>query len=45
MAADNYTTLLLETEGATLKITINRPEAMNSLNADVITELGLAKTM
>ncbi len=42
MAADNYTTLLLETEGATLKITINRPEAMNSLNADVITELGLA---
>jgi enoyl-CoA hydratase len=37
-----YQTLLLEVEGATLMITINRPEAMNSLNSTVIHELGHA---
>jgi enoyl-CoA hydratase len=37
-----YQTLLLEVEGATLKITINRPEAMNALNSTVVHELGHA---
>jgi enoyl-CoA hydratase len=39
MAAATYSTLVLDTDGATLKITINRPEAMNSLNFMVIDEL------
>jgi enoyl-CoA hydratase len=42
MATYTFETLLVETEGATLKITINRPEAMNSLNFKVIDELELA---
>jgi enoyl-CoA hydratase len=42
MAAYNFETLLLDQEGSTLKITINRPEAMNALNFKVIDELALA---
>jgi enoyl-CoA hydratase len=34
-----YETLLLEREGATAIITINRPQALNALNATVLSEL------
>lgn len=42
MAQNTYSTLLLEAKDATLLITINRPEALNSLNFKVIDELELA---
>lgn len=42
MSTHNFETLQLAAEGATLMITIHRPEAMNALNFQVIEELGLA---
>lgn len=39
---EGYETLLLEAHGATLKITINRPEVLNALNPTVIEELDRA---
>lgn len=42
MASQSYTTLLVEAQGPTLLITINRPDALNALNFTVIDELELA---
>lgn len=39
MSAYKYATLLVEAQGPTLVITINRPEAMNALNDQVISDL------
>lgn len=38
----NYTTLLTELSNGIFTITINRPDKLNALNKDVITELGQA---
>jgi enoyl-CoA hydratase len=38
----NYQTLLLERDGATAIVTINRPKALNALNATVLSELDSA---
>ncbi|NDC43096.1 MAG: enoyl-CoA hydratase [Chitinophagia bacterium] len=37
-----YTTILTDIANGTMVITINRPEKMNALNKDVVTELGAA---
>lgn len=39
-----FTTLLTERNGATAVVTINRPEKMNALNADVLRELDICIT-
>jgi len=40
----SYETILLETRGAVGLITLNRPKAMNALNAQLVRELGEAVT-
>ncbi|MFM2375906.1 MAG: hypothetical protein RLZZ165_1003 [Bacteroidota bacterium] len=42
MSPASYTTLLIESHGPTLHITIHRPDALNSLNSKVIDELETA---
>jgi len=37
--AETYKTLLVKVDGPTTRITINRPEALNALNVDVVNEL------
>lgn len=36
----NYNTLIIEDQNGIITVTINRPQAMNALNAEVIAELG-----
>ncbi len=45
MSANTFTTLLVEAQGPTLMITINRPDALNALNFTVIDELDMALTI
>lgn len=40
--ASDYKTILLESENSIWKLTINRPESLNALNSQVLTEMGEA---
>lgn len=40
--ASEYKTILLESENSVWKLTINRPESLNALNSQVLTEMGEA---
>src|SRR5437868_15438468 len=42
MTGGQYTNILLERRGAVGIVTLNRPQALNALNAALITELGAA---
>ena len=44
MSASKFTYLLVDDRGPARVITINRPEALNALNAEVIDELTVAVT-
>ena len=35
----DYTTILVEQRGAVTLVTLNRPQALNALNSDVLTDL------
>ena len=39
MIMNEYKTLLFEQSGATGVVKVNRPDALNALNAEVLTEL------